>query len=322
MISNSEQQARYCPYLGGTTIDEFNLDHIIPEMIGGKRDFGINVSKERNGFLGTHIEPPAFDNLLFRFLRQQCQVKGKSRVPNVSIIGQVKDSGSLRYELIMKPDGTVEHSLRDIKQVQINAVEGTESVTVFAIDGQESTADQILEALEKRGEHLSRAESLDKSPPVNASFEIDAMRIQQAMAKIVFGAACMWLPGYAESDPGADLVRDFIFQEDRVQAVQIPLRGGAFLPADSHSLILLSSVEPCEHRVAIIASGGKLAGLVCLFGDPSWNMIIELSEDLEKYGWAEGQMRVASCVTSSSSTSIIDTTVEEVSDQFVNGGEE
>ena len=111
-MPDTPKTKRFCPYLGAETDAEFSPDHIFPEMIGGKRDFMIEVSKERNSYLGSNIEQPGFDNFLFRAMRQSCGIKGKKGgIPSTVIEGDVTNASTpgLRYKLTKQPVGSILH---------------------------------------------------------------------------------------------------------------------------------------------------------------------------------------------------------------------
>jgi hypothetical protein len=51
-------------------------------------------------------------------------------------------------------------------------------------------------------------------------------------------------------------------------------------------------------------------------------MLVELSSNPSQYGWVEGKMQVASCLTSAATTDTFETSIQEVAAKHLGGVEE
>jgi hypothetical protein len=307
----------YCPYLGLETDKPFSDDHIFPDMLGGKLDFGLRVSAEANSHLGTRIEGPAFDgNMIFRDLRRKFGIKGRGGIPSVALRGPL-GVNMPQYELIHKPDGEVKHNLLnrtidDPVPDQTGAIEEGEVVkrsgTVYEFAGESSTLDAIMKAAEAKGLTVRiGADEPIPGPSFTVQEEIDTLRIRQALAKIVYATACKWLVDYAKNDPQAPIFRSFFMEENREVAAAVPLNGSGLIPNSSVIGSLLPELNETDHAVFIFCDGSVLSGGVTIFGKGVWNCVVLVSERCDAYKWSAGDIQIAVCDSIGTKTEILTT---------------
>ena len=90
---------RYCPYLGTDTDDKFSKEHIIPEAIGERLDYSIDVSGTINSQFGDTIDAALVNLPPIRALCIAHEVKGKGGLPTLKVTGRPRH---LAYSIALR----------------------------------------------------------------------------------------------------------------------------------------------------------------------------------------------------------------------------
>lgn len=229
----------YCPYLN-QDFDEthpFTDEHIVPLSLGGPDALCIRVSEEANSQLGADVDGPLASNWLICDHRVRLNLPGQSRNPPVlQMDGELLD-GDRRVQVRHRVTATGQDLW--VKPTVTRPAEGETGLTHIEAWSEEDLQNIGRDLNKKRHRNGLPPIDLDalkegatsrriEHPQIEASFEFDTTCFDRAYVKMALGMA-HWLfgEGYSRS-VDADILRDFLWEEDSSRRARIPLHGQVF----------------------------------------------------------------------------------------------
>lgn len=276
----------YCPYRGSETEEEFNVEHIIPEAIGGRQDYAIQVSKGINSHFGDTIDAALVNHPQVRALCIHYGIKGKRGLPELKLRGDAVTS-DLKFDF----------SATDVRHIKVRVHNPVASdpddasqkvLTYMNGDGDQEMA-RINKDMGRKGKDVvwEEEQSLDEVEVILQN-EGNPVLAALGLAKIAFGGLIHEFPEYSHA-PLADAWRRLLNAEDNEQVTQAGIEFSAYNQLAALKAVVPEVIQPWEHIVSIADCGS--AGIfvaISLFGLENFHFIA-LASTTSHYGMEKGK---------------------------------
>lgn len=284
----------HCPYLGAETGEDFNVEHIIPEAIGGRKDYAIQVSKVINSRFGETIDAALVNHPQIRALCVHFQIKGKSGVPTLKVRGEALDLG-LKLDFTASDETHINVRVRN----PVAPAPDDEGLRVLTyMDGQGSREmERIAKDVAKDGKEViwEQEQPLDEVE-VRLYNDGNPFLAALGMAKIAFGGLLYEFPEFGK-DPAASAWRNLLNASSPKEAHESGVEFSAYNQPEAVKALIPVAIQPWEHVVSIANCGP--AGIfvaVSLFGLENFHFFARASTSSDN-GMQEGEIRMHVCDT-------------------------
>jgi len=270
-------------------------EHVFPLAIGGSLVTD-RVCRECNSFLGSKIDTGLTDFAPIRWKRGEFGLAGNSGTPpspfNI-LDGEAKliDDPDRRLKVRYNPETEqldIE-SLYHKREVQLP--DGTTAVQITVDEKERANIPKMIQRVRKRNgmalltdqqmaEFLENLEVQEiKQPTFVLRQTIKFTYLRQAMLKIVYELAFMWLGEAYLCDPQAALIRDAILDPTTDKAKDIP--GMAGLIPENNSAFSIWESHPTHHLAYGMPIGEQVAIAIRVFD--LLEAVIPVTDHAEKY---------------------------------------
>jgi hypothetical protein len=265
-----------CYYCGlGKPGSESSDEHIVPSCIGGNRNVTLTdrVCGTCNSFMGDNVDRPFCRDWFIESARLIAGVAHRGKRP-ATFMGTLTWARPERVGVYLLEGGS-----------HIWAIDGTDGKQRLAI-GLDPTKPEMVAAMVKviRDKFPGRPVVNDSSPHTDYELElanavsthgsslsltnnISLVAWHREVVKMALGLACQSLGDKYIASKGAGLLRAFLQEDDPAKRERIELHGHVGLgPEAAPSTTSFWHPGGSEHLLALIATGGKVAFVVNLFG--------------------------------------------------------
>ncbi len=260
-------------------------EHIVPLSIGGSNSLTITTCKQSNSDLGTLVDAPLINNPLIATERVRLGLTGHSgEPPSLDLIGTVDLGGvARRGSLRVSADRRGEEQIRIIPIVE-KSVEGDQTnYTIRCMPQDEARILRDIEKKERRHGNRritvgARQEINNSSPVLNSKANIDVLALQRAFCKMALSFGYFIIGNALPENPDTELLRQFIWEENRAKAMAIPLKGSCW-PEHSKDILRLWRVK--DYHLLALQNPGPLIFTGLLFG--TYGCTLQLCEDGSRF---------------------------------------
>lgn len=252
----------------------FSDEHVFPEAVGGSLLIR-SVCKDCNDRLGHSVDTKLTEHALVQIKRQALRIPGKSGVvPNPFRNAVLADDPTQKVRLHFDQGGAARAFVVPSVQRQVDSQSGTLHVCIDATD--EHRLEEIINtALARAGGPTLSAEAIEElksysvlqNPKLTMPMSLDLVEYKRALMKIVYELSCHWLGDRYVDDPTAQLIRDFIFDDDLPldSSERHPIRGTMRLAPSAPFLPFWP--DEGEHLMGCLLDNGQyLAVIVSVLG--------------------------------------------------------
>jgi hypothetical protein len=205
--------------------DRRSVEHVFPEAIGGSLTTNC-VCKPCNDQLGSRVDVALTDHVLVQLVRRRLGLTGKSgRLPDPLGRGYIREDPGSKVMFRPAPPGFEPGKIYSVPSVSVTTDETGATVLRVRLDAEDAPRFEeiVHKALTRRGlppltqlqrDSMKLTKTRTDNPVVTVPSSLDLSSYRRALMKIVYEISCLWLgPSYA-SDPTADLMRKFIWDDE------------------------------------------------------------------------------------------------------------
>lgn len=302
----------HCPYtlrrLAEIEADPKSLDpptndeHIIPDAIGGTKEFTFRAETRANSDLGTKVDFPLLNSFLINGLRLMYGIKSRSGDPKLTLQGTIL-TGNKVVEMTFWGGGDITTHVR--RPVEVDSSGNKIKVVVPASERDAFVANFIKNHARKGKTAVIEKEWSLVGEPLSVNLEIDLLAIKRALAKIAYGAIYEHLGDEYLHDPMVVEWRRMLFSDDPEEVKRSKIHGVAF-DVEKMLSILLPPLKPHEHGVAVanLRQRGPVVA-VSLFGG-SFHSLVALASEFSNYGMEELDGKISICDAKAGTMKFID----------------
>lgn len=291
-----------CPYTLKPLSEcgEIDDEHIIPDSLGGVKDYCVKVSKKANSDLGSKIDAPLVSSMLIGAKRLQHGIRSRTGRLEWRLRGKTKDT-ERDVDITFTENGSCDVRFR--KPVE---TDGDSVKLIVTPDARDALLRAFIEGHKRKGRTAQvAAESLSLVESIEVPIEVDILALKRAMIKIAYIAAYELLGDEFLDDPLMPEWRKAFLADDNAGVRDAKIHGVAF---DTRDLLdrVLPELQPWEHAISI-ANLQMQGPVVCvtLFGKEFHSLILIASET-SQFGLGVGEGKIAICDTKAGQTRFVD----------------
>jgi HNH endonuclease len=200
--------------------EEFTLEHIFPESVGGTLTTR-QVCKPCNDRLGHSVDCTVTDHALVQLARMALGIAGKTgHIPNPLERGYLGDNPQHKVSLRADPVGggpLTAYTIPIVSKTITEPGKGRVSVRLDAEDARK-LGEVLSKTLKRAGAAPLTAEQIGQLKPnteaihqpwINVPLDLDVSQYRRGLMKIVYELACVWLGDDYLDDPAASELRRF-----------------------------------------------------------------------------------------------------------------
>ena len=261
--------------------DQFTIEHVFPDAIGGTLELHNSVCKDCNSFLGSNVDVCLTDHYLIQFRRFFYRLSGKSgKVPNPLENGTLLESHDQKIKYYFDENGKPKE-LYLVPSINKDKISDNATKVAVSIDSKDlnKLPDILNKIINRSGlDKTINAEDLLSqlrveevaTPKIRVNAGIDIINYQKAILKIAYELAYYWLGTSYLNDPLATSIRSAIMDRSDPSnwGAKYKIRGnigmfqGAILPVGttlqtSHIAFLNQSqnILACYVRIFTVFEG-------------------------------------------------------------------
>ena len=269
----------------------FSDEHIFPYSIGGSDDFTISVCASSNNHFGTAVDGAVVNHPFISIERVLKDLRAKDgKPPSVTWRGVDQETGKeMTYEF--SPE---RKSLRSIPQV-IWSTSGDNVILSADKDVAPKILQNINRKLRRDGKQmpeiadiLEGATEVRSTPTINTTLSFDVHAMDRFFAKAALATGHRYLGEAFSKSPAADLLRQFLWEENRDKRAAIPIRGCTWPTESTLFQILIERIQSgTMHVAAMLRNNADIIFFATLFGKYSAHLILTDDQNLVA-GFGEG----------------------------------
>jgi len=266
------------------------IEHVFPDAIGGTLSI-TRVCEPCNSWLGTNVDAYLTDHigiLMKRFLLRIPNRDGKTiGLDDILGLGTLADDPEQRIKLVRERRGDRITPQLLYKSQRIQSEDGKETVRITADECQAPDLEKIIQrTLRREGlsplsetELQAKVAELKKQirtleqPCVRHDLKVDLVSYHNAMLKIAYELAWLWLGDGFLDDPGAVKLRQKILENADEQirgAIQIGMTGPFEKMWTDEPNVFIALGQKSEQRIVVsVRIFDVLCGLIAVSDQPA-----------------------------------------------------
>ena len=202
------------------TPEEFTLEHIFPDAVGGTLTTR-RVCKPCNDSLGHSVDCTVTDHTFVQLARMTRGIAGKTgHIPNPLERGVLRDNPEQKVSLRADPAGgpLTAYTIPMVNKTMTEPGKGQVSVRLDAEDAHK-LGDVLNKTLKRSGAPQLTPEQIEQLRPnteaihqpwINVDLGFDLSQYRRGLMKIAYELACVWLGDDYLDDPAAGELRRFM----------------------------------------------------------------------------------------------------------------